>query len=245
MTARSDEDRATAAGQRGMWHTWAPPAARAGAAPPPPAQYRRAYPGRHGGSLELLLGPVGARKSGALINAKRRWQVAKRRVLLVAYAPPGVAGGIPRDGPLDNRDGVHEAAVLSDTLVAMSTVLHLTCYDVLCVDEGQFFPDLLAGVSVWLAAGKPVVVGGIDSTYEGAPCDGQTVQLPGNILALVAWATTVTKLHAVCLACGAMDAAFSQRLPSAEGDGADLADKRHYEARCYRCFDPPRDEEAQ
>ena len=78
----------------------------------------------------------------------------------------------------------------------------LVAVDVIGIDEGQFFPDLLPFCDRQAAAGKVVIVSALDCTFDRKPfravCD------------LVAAAESVTKLCSVCRFCGD-DAAFSLR----------------------------------
>ena len=82
-------------------------------------------------------------------------------------------------------------------------------YDVIGVDEGQFFPDVVDWAELMANKGKFVVVAALDGTFQRKPF--------GDILSLVPLSETVTKLNAVCMNCFG-DAAFSKRI-TAEDDG--------------------------
>ena len=76
-------------------------------------------------------------------------------------------------------------------------------FDVVAVDEGQFFNDIV-GVCERLAnEGKIVIVAALDGTFQRKPF--------GNILNLVPLAERLTKLSAVCVECG-KEAAFTKRI---------------------------------
>src|SRR5690606_30063785 len=101
--------------------------------------------------------------------------------------------------------------------------------DVVAVVEAQFFDEALVDVCQRLArAGKRVVVAGLDQDYLGRPFE--------PIPQLMAVAEYVTKLHAVCMVCGA-PANHSQRLAASE-QRVLLGAKDTYEPRCRRCFHP-------
>jgi thymidine kinase len=38
-------------------------------------------------------------------------------------------------------------------------------YDVIGIDEGQFFPDIVSGCEALAKAGKTVIVAGLDGTF--------------------------------------------------------------------------------
>ena len=75
--------------------------------------------------------------------------------------------------------------------------------DVIAVDEGQFFEDIVEYVDRWANMGKIVIVSALDGTFKREGFH--------NILDLVPKSEVVTKLSAVCKMCG-NDAFFTQRL---------------------------------
>src|SRR5690349_15640390 len=76
-------------------------------------------------------------------------------------------------------------------------------YDVVGIDEGQFFPDTTQFCELLAQRGKIVIVAALDGTFERKPF--------GAVLELLPLAETVTKLSAVCMGCY-RPAAFSKRL---------------------------------
>jgi thymidine kinase len=97
------------------------------------------------------------------------------------------------------------------------------------VDEVQFFDDTVVDVIEELAnRGARVICAGLDQDYKGMPF--------GPMPRLLAVAEYVTKLHAVCVRCGA-EASRSQRLVAMEGQ-LFVGGAAAYEARCRRCFVP-------
>jgi thymidine kinase len=99
------------------------------------------------------------------------------------------------------------------------------------VDEAQFFGTELIGICQILANnGKRVVVAGLDLDYRGVPFE--------PVPQLMAIAEYVSKLHAVCMVCGA-PAIHSQRLVRS-GKRVLVGTKASYEPRCRHCFKPPK-----
>ena len=66
-------------------------------------------------------------------------------------------------------------------------------YDVVGIDEGQFFPDVVEFCDGAANLGKTVVVAALDGTFERKPF--------GNIVSLIPLAEKVSKLSAVCVYC--------------------------------------------
>jgi thymidine kinase len=76
-------------------------------------------------------------------------------------------------------------------------------YDVIGVDEGQFFTEIVEFCELLANQGKTVVVSALDGTFERKPF--------GNIINLIPLAERVVKLCAVCVYCTA-EAAFTKRI---------------------------------
>lgn len=78
-----------------------------------------------------------------------------------------------------------------------------TDYDVVAVDEGQFYPDIVEFCETLASQDKIVLVSALDGTFERKPF--------GRILKLVPLAEKVIKLRAICVNCGD-DAPFTKRI---------------------------------
>jgi thymidine kinase len=104
-------------------------------------------------------------------------------------------------------------------------------YDVIGIDEGQFYPDLVEMVEQFAAQGKKVVISALDGDFRRKPF--------GRVLELVPMAESITKLTAVCTFCHS-DAPFTRRITSETAiEVIGGADK--YVASCRACFNKPVD----
>lgn len=126
----------------------------------------------------------------------------------------------------------HEAVSVEAVAVASSGSLEERVDDetqVVAIDEAQFFDRGIVEVCERLAnRGVRVIAAGLDQDYLGRPFP----PMPE----LMAIAEEVTKVHAVCSACGGA-ASRSQRL-IAEATTVLVGGIETYEARCRGCFEP-------
>ena len=188
-----------------------------------PHVYTRDESGRRRGWIEVVCGSMFSGKTEELIRRLRRATIARQRVALFKPA-------------LDTRYDAeavvsHDATAMPSTVVTAPEQMLLLAgdADVVGIDEAQFFGAELVAVAERLARqGRRVVVAGLDQDFLGQPFE--------PVPQLMAVAEHVTKLHAVCVRCGA-PANHSQRLV---GDGARVlvGEKEAYEPRCRTCFDP-------
>ena len=99
--------------------------------------------------------------------------------------------------------------------------------DVVGIDEAQFLDEGLTAVCNQLANnGIRVIIAGLDMDYKGVPF--------GPIPALCAIADEVTKVHAICVKCGAL-AYVSHRLIDDERRVM-LGEQQEYEPLCRECY---------
>ena len=125
--------------------------------------------------------------------------------------------------------GMKLPATVSTTILAKITDnIIQEDYDVIGIDEGQFFQDVVGWSEMMANKGKIVVVAALDGTFQRKPF--------GDILSLIPLAESVTKLSAVCMNCFG-EASFSKRITVEEEGKVEViggADK--YMAVCRACY---------
>ena len=188
-----------------------------------PHVYTRTEDGRRRGWVEVVCGSMFSGKTEELLRRLKRARFARQKVALFKPA-------------LDTR--YHDTDVVSHDATAMaSEVVHTAepmlllagDADVVGIDEAQFFGVELVDVAQALAReGRRVILAGLDQDFMGRPFE--------PVPQLMAVAEHVTKLHAVCVRCGA-PANHSQRIVAGEGRVL-VGEAEAYEPRCRRCFRP-------
>ena len=182
------------------------------------------------GWVEVVTGCMFSGKTEELIRRLRRAQYAKQAVIVFK---PEIDRRYAEDAI-----GSHAGNRLRSVSVRSASEIPRYVEDakVIGIDEAQFFGSEVVSVCDQLAnEGRRVVVAGLDMDYLGRPFD----PMPE----LLAKAEFITKLLAICVACGA-PADRSQRVVNRDPRvlvGAHDA----YEARCRRCWDPDRFEPVQ
>lgn len=155
------------------------------------------------GKLNLIIGPMFSGKSTILLTRYRRYQIAGKRCLLVKYAK-------------DRRyDGSEEMLITHDQLSYRATSCHqlselkeiIQKYDVICIDEIQFYPDASQYCETWANAGKIVEVCGLSGDYRRQPFE--------QISLLIPLAEHINFVTAVCRDTGD-EAPFTMRLSNEE-----------------------------
>ncbi len=173
------------------------------------------------GWIEVICGSMFSGKTEELIRRLNRARIAKQKVEI--FKP---AIDIRYD---ENNVVSHNSTVISSTPVeaASSILLYANDATVIGIDEAQFFDDELEHVCETLANnGVRVIVAGLDMDFKGHPF--------GPMPALLARAEFVTKVHAICMQCGA-PAQYSHR--KVGGDKlVMIGETESYEPLCRSCY---------
>lgn len=173
------------------------------------------------GRIEVVCGSMFSGKTEELIRRMRRAQFAKQRVEIfkpaidVRYSEEDVV----------SHDQKHIQSTPIDS--SASILLLASDIDVVGIDEAQFFDEGIVDVCNQLAnRGVRVIVAGLDMDFKGVPF--------GPMPALCAIADEVTKVHAICVHCGAL-AYVSHRKVASERRVL-LGETQEYEPLCRDCY---------
>ena len=177
--------------------------------------------GKRKGAIEVICGSMFSGKTEELIRRLKRARIAN---LQVGIFKPSIDIRYKAESIVSHDENAIDASPVAD---AKSILTSYASFDVIGIDEAQFFDPEIIGVCQQLAnEGKRVIVAGLDMDYTGKPF--------GPMPELLAIANYVTKLHAICVQCGGI-ASYSYRI-SMNTDQVVLGEKDHYEARCRNCF---------
>lgn len=159
-------------------------------------------------------------KTTELLRRTRRFALAQRRCLVVKFA----ADTRYSECDAATHDGVTHTARSAGVLSELGE--DWRDFDVISVDEGQFFPDVVEFAEAAACAGKTVLVCGLDADFRRRPF--------GRILELVPLSEKVDKLTAVCAECG-RDASFTKRVTTDEALEV-IGGWEAYRPACRPCF---------
>jgi thymidine kinase len=173
------------------------------------------------GWIEVITGSMFSGKTEELIRRLRRAMIAKQKVEIfkprieVRYSKQEVV----------SHD---ENAIRGVPVDSSASILPLAAdVAVVGIDEAQFFDDGIVSVCNQLAnQGVRVIVAGLDMDFRGIPF--------GPMPTLLCIAEYVTKVHAICVRCGAL-ANHTHRLLD-DDKLILLGETDVYEPLCRACF---------
>jgi thymidine kinase len=142
------------------------------------------------GHISLLLGCMFAQKTTELLRRVKRYHSIGYKALVVNFI------GDTRYGNdcIASHDKEIQKAVCVELLKSVDHLVRSGDYNVIAIDEGQFFTDLHQYVTTW-ADELPVhiVIAGLDGDSDRKPF--------GDMLKLIPHAEEVERLNAFCSEC--------------------------------------------
>lgn len=142
------------------------------------------------GYLSLIIGCMFAQKTTELLRRIRRYESIGYKVLTVNYSKDCRYG----TDMISSHDVITRKAVCVDKLESVDIQVRSGQYNVIIVDEGQFFPDLMQYITAWSdEVDIQIVVAGLDGDSNRNTF--------GDLLKLIPWAEEVERLTAFCAVC--------------------------------------------
>lgn len=186
--------------------------------------------------LRVIFGPMFAGKSTSMIMAVERYHRARKKCVVIRHT---------KDDRQESPDNIStHAGHVHDTVSVelLSTLLDdrardiFAKHDVIGIDELQFYPmlsgdnayDIAKCLHTYAKEGKIIICSSLDSDYTRKPME--------IVAPIVAYASSVEKISAVCRVCGA-DAPFSARLLADEDYENPVGGDDKYAALCRTCYD--------
>jgi len=150
-------------------------------------------------SLHLIIGPMFSGKTTELLRIAKRLQSIDLRVLLLNYHEDTRYSSIEMS--------THDKYGLPCTFIRHFDNLEYDDYDVICINEAQFFNRLVPFCKKVLSKDKTLYVSGLDGDFKQEKF--------GEILDLIPMSDSITKLNAFCKICkDGTPAHFTKRLVS-------------------------------
>ena len=177
------------------------------------------------GWIEVICGSMFCGKTEELLRRLRRAKIANLNV--IAFKAK-VDDRYSKDKIVSHdRNSLESIAI--DNAEDLMKLGHN--YDVVGIDEAQFFNDSLLLACKNLAENRTrVIVAGLDTDYKGQPF--------GPMPLIMCESDYLDKLTAICMKCG-KDATYTQRIIS-DTKQVVIGETDAYEARCRKCFIPPK-----
>jgi thymidine kinase len=174
------------------------------------------------GFVHTIMGPMFSGKTSLLLHEMERFARSGKRVILFT------ADSRAEDPVVHSKRPLYQGIEIARSKDPATIYDAAGKYDVVGIDEVQFFPqDVVPVLSRLAEEGKVVLASGLDQDFRGEPF--------ATTLSLVTESERITRLTSVCQRCGSLNAIRNfRKVPSNARilEGASDA----YEARCRICM---------
>jgi len=179
------------------------------------------------GYLELVIGPMFSGKTNYLIDIYNKYLKLTNYEILVI------------NNLLDTRYSENEVVSHSGNKIPCIRIeelesllysdIKLDKYQVILINEAQFFRDLIPFVTMMLERNKRVYISGLDGDFQQNKF--------GYILDLIPLCDSITKLKANCMNCKKENCAiFSHRIINNNNNQTLIGSQESYIAVCRNCY---------
>jgi len=173
------------------------------------------------GTIKIVMGCMFSGKTTSLINLSKTYT----NPLCINHESDTRYGDIS-ENKMYSHDLLSTKCVYVSQLKDIEQTL-IDNADVILINEGQFFNDLVKYSCTWCETyGKDVVVYGLDGDFKR--------EIFGEILKLIPLSNSVEKIVARCANCNDMSALFSHRKSKEEEQI--VIGSSNYEALCRKCY---------
>jgi len=179
---------------------------------------------QNSGYLHLILGPMFSGKTTELIRIYNKYTACGIKCLMINH---GSDTRYSNEGHVTSHS---KGQIKSLNLIKLNQIdeFSLVNYDVILINEGQFFSDLYDIVKMLVdTAKKHVFVCGLDGDFKREKF--------GQMLDLIPLCDNVVKLKAVCQECKKSDAIYTYRKTN-DTQQTIVAEKDMYSALCRNCY---------
>ena len=174
---------------------------------------------KYGGRIELIIGPVFAGKTTELQRRYTKYKITNKSCVYIKHsniAHSTLSGCISSDR-LENVD------------------VEVGMADIVCIDKGHFFPDLVKYCDKWADKGMIVIVAALSGIGKQDPFQ--------EVAKLIPRSERIDTLTAVCMRCRSAEASFTKSttfgIPltlDGEDDEVCVGGSQIYEAVCRGCM---------
>lgn len=178
-------------------------------------------------SINLITGCMFSGKTSMLINVAKMNQLLNKTVIIVNYENDT---RYSENTKVMTHSGMSFDCVpcAKDLLFMLKEEPNIRNADIICINEGQFFNNLVDFCTTLCNLGKEVHICGLDGDYLRRPF--------GEILNLIPLCDTYVKLQALCMSCkNGTRASFTKKITNSD-NLIEIGSTDIYIPVCRKCY---------
>lgn len=139
--------------------------------------------------LEIFIGPMYSGKTSKLLEIYKQYKFCNVPIEVINYSEDTRY----HETMLSTHDKMMIPCIQKTLLSELVKDERIQKAEVILINEGQFFSDLVPVVTEWLQCNKKIYVSGLDGDFERKKF--------GTILDLIPMCDKITKIHSLCSIC--------------------------------------------
>jgi thymidine kinase len=177
--------------------------------------------------VKTFYGPMFSGKTTNMVAEVERFAIAKHSCVIIKHSRDVRFNHLASSGGIVTHRGDEKCRIPIIEAEKLADIEHLVHeYEVVGVDEAQFYPDGPEYINKWALSGKQIVTACLNSDFMARP-----IVRSAEIIIM---SNEAIKLDAVCMVCSD-DAPFTRRLTSST-DVEVIGGKDIYQAVCRKCM---------
>ena len=124
------------------------------------------------GKINLICGPMFSGKTSELYRRYNRYKLAGKKCVLIKYSNDNRYS----ENKIVTHDNNHYDAIKCSNLKEIENITDI--YDVICIDEIQFYSDAAEYCDKWANHGKIIEVCGLNGNYKREPFNQISLLIP-------------------------------------------------------------------
>ena len=174
-------------------------------------------------SINLITGCMFSGKTSALIKIAKNCKKDNLKVVIINYI---YDTRYSNSDKITTHDGISmDCKTCGKDLIDILIKSSVLTADVICINEGQFFDNLVEFCNIYASLGKEIYVCGLDGDFQR--------NLFGDLLKLVPLCDNIVKLRSNCDKCN-NEASFSHRLTNESKQV--VIGNNNYVPLCRTCY---------
>jgi thymidine kinase len=173
--------------------------------------------------LEIIIGPMFSGKTSKLVQIYKQYKLCNIPVLVINHSNDILRNVV--ENQLVNHDNIHIPCICVNTLTSVCT----EDYNVILINEAQFFTDLVTFVKNQLKLKKTIYIAGLDGDFQR--------NIFGDILQLIPLCDKIEKLCSLCGICKNGEIGIFSKRISNETTQTLIGGINKYVPVCRTCYE--------
>ncbi len=147
--------------------------------------------------ITLILGPMFSEKTTTMLSKIHKYTFTNKKCLVIKYKND-------KRYTSDETIKTHGGLLYIDNIICDDDLNNINAdsYDIIGIDEGQFFKNILTA-HTWALAGKVIIISALDGDFAQ--------NIFKNVADIIPYCNSIIKMNGICMVCKENESIFTIR----------------------------------